>query len=49
MTEIGGVVCPQEGTNKMSLIKKLMHLRYKEGTPIADHGNEFQSIINQLS
>jgi hypothetical protein len=33
----------------MFLIKKLMHLRYKEGTLIADHVNEFQGIINQLS
>ena len=33
----------------MFLIKKLMRLRYKEGTPIADHVNEFQGIINQLS
>jgi hypothetical protein len=49
MAEIGGVVCSQEGTNKMFLIKKLMRLRYKEGTPIADHLNEFQGIINQLS
>jgi hypothetical protein len=39
----------KEGTNKMFLIKKLMHLRYKKGTPIAFHVNEFQGIINQLS
>uniref|UniRef100_A0ACD5V194 Uncharacterized protein n=1 Tax=Avena sativa TaxID=4498 RepID=A0ACD5V194_AVESA len=39
----------KEGTNKMFLTKKLMRLRYKEGTPIADHVNEFQGIINQLS
>ena len=39
----------KEGTNEMFFIKKLIHLRYKEGTPIADHVNEFQSIINQLS
>jgi hypothetical protein len=39
----------KEGTNRMFLIKKLMHLRYKEGTPIAYHVNEFQGIINQLS
>ena len=39
----------KEGTNKMFLIKKLICLRYKEGTPIADHVNEFQGIINQLS
>jgi hypothetical protein len=26
-----------------------MHLRYKEGIPIANHVNEFQGILNQLS
>jgi hypothetical protein len=31
----------KEGTNKMFLIKKLMRLRYKEETQIADHVNEF--------
>jgi transposase InsO family protein len=39
----------KEGTNKMFLIKQLMHLRYKEGTPVADHVSAFQGIINQLS
>jgi hypothetical protein len=39
----------KEGTNKIFLIKKLMRLRYKEGTQVADHVNEFQGIINQLS
>jgi hypothetical protein len=38
----------KEGTNKMFLIKKLMRLTCKEGTPIADHVNDFQGIINQL-
>jgi hypothetical protein len=33
----------------MLFIKKLMHFRYKEGTPIAYHVNEFEGIINQLS
>jgi hypothetical protein len=31
----------KEGTNRMFLIKKLMRLRYKEGTQIANHVNEF--------
>ena len=39
----------KEGVNKMLLIKKLMHLRYKEGSTIADHINDFQGIINQLN
>ncbi len=39
----------KEGVNKMLLIKKLMHLRYKERSRIADHVNDFQGIINQLN
>jgi hypothetical protein len=39
----------KEGTNKMLLIKKLMHLRYKEGSPIADHVKEVHGIINKQS
>ena len=26
-----------------------MQLRYKEGTPISDHANEFQGLLDQLS
>lgn len=37
------------GNNKMFLIKQLMTLRYRDGTPITDHLNTFQGIINQLS
>ena len=39
----------KEGTNKMFLIKQLMHLRYRDDTSVADHVNAFQGIINQLS
>jgi hypothetical protein len=39
MAEIGRVVSRKEGTNKMFLIKKLMRLRYKEGTQITDYVN----------
>ena len=37
------------GGNKLYLIKKLMNLKYKEGSPITDHLNEMQGIINQLA
>ena len=37
------------GNNKMFLIKQLMALRYQDGTPLTDHLNTFQGIINQLA
>jgi gag-polypeptide of LTR copia-type len=35
--------------NKAFLIRKLVNLKFREGTSVADHLNEFQSLINQLS
>ncbi|KAJ9556141.1 hypothetical protein OSB04_010755 [Centaurea solstitialis] len=35
--------------NKLFLIKKLIQLKYHDGTPITDHLNAFQGIINQLA
>jgi transposase InsO family protein len=37
------------GNNKLFLIKKLIKLEYRDGTPVADHLNAFQGIVNQLS
>lgn len=37
------------GNNKMFLIKQMMALKYQDGTPMADHLNNFQGIMNQLS
>jgi hypothetical protein len=37
------------GNNKMFLMKQLMCLRYQDGTPLTDHLNTFQGIINQLA
>ena len=37
------------GNNKMYMIKKLIELRYEEGTPMTDHLNAFQGLINKLS
>lgn len=34
--------------NKLFLLKKAMNLRYKEGSSILDHLNEFQSWFDQL-
>ncbi|KAG8493315.1 hypothetical protein CXB51_010698 [Gossypium anomalum] len=38
----------RSGKNKLFFLKKMMALKYKEGTYIADHVSEFQSVMNQL-
>ena len=35
--------------NKVYLMKKLFNLKKVEGTPVAHHLNEFNTITNQLS
>lgn len=35
--------------NKAFLIRKLVNMKFKEGGPIADHLNEYQSVVNQLA
>jgi len=37
------------GNNKLFLIKQLINLKYHNGTPITDHLNAFQGLINQLA
>ena len=37
------------GNNKLFLLKQLMAFKYKEGSPILDHINDFQGILDQLS
>uniref|UniRef100_A0A0D3B8Y5 Retrovirus-related Pol polyprotein from transposon TNT 1-94 n=1 Tax=Brassica oleracea var. oleracea TaxID=109376 RepID=A0A0D3B8Y5_BRAOL len=37
------------GNNKMYMIKKLIELRYQEGTSMTDHLNAFQGLLNKLS
>ncbi|KAJ0102904.1 hypothetical protein Patl1_04799 [Pistacia atlantica] len=37
------------GNNKLFLLKQAMNLRYKEGSSILDHLNEFQGCFDQLS
>ncbi|KAK8564203.1 hypothetical protein V6N12_036332 [Hibiscus sabdariffa] len=38
----------KSGNNKLFLLKKMMALKYREGTSTADHVSEFQSVMNQL-
>ncbi len=33
----------------MLLIKKLMHLRYNDGTSMTDHLSSFQGVVNELT
>ncbi|GJT74862.1 putative RNA-directed DNA polymerase [Tanacetum coccineum] len=37
------------GNNKLFLIKQMMRLKYTDGSPVTDHLNVFQGIINQLA
>lgn len=37
------------GNNKLFLLKQLMTFKYKEGSPILDHINDFQGVLDQLS
>ena len=37
------------GNNKMFLLKQAMNLRYKDGSSISDHLNDFQGCFDQLS
>ena len=38
----------KSGNNKLFLLKKMMQLKYNEGTSVADHLSEFQNIVNQM-
>ena len=37
------------GNNKLYLLNQAMNLRYKKGTPILDHVNNFEGCFDQLS
>ena len=37
------------GNNKLFLIQKLIGLKYKDETPLSDHLNAYQGILNQLA
>ncbi|KAJ9552680.1 hypothetical protein OSB04_016725 [Centaurea solstitialis] len=47
--KLGQLYGRNTGNNKLFLIKKLIQLKYHDGTPITDHLNTFLEIINQLS
>ena len=38
----------KSGNNKLFMLKKMMALRYKDGTSVADHVSEFQSCLTPL-
>lgn len=35
--------------NKAFLTRKLVNMKFKDGTSVIDHLNEFQSVVNQLA
>lgn len=47
--KLGGLYERKTAGNKAFLIRKLVNLKYKGGTSVAEHLNEMQSIVNQLS
>ncbi|KAF1897989.1 hypothetical protein Lal_00032751 [Lupinus albus] len=47
--KIESLYTSKSGNNKLYLLNSLMNLRYKEGTSISDHLNEFQGLRDQLS
>ncbi|XP_059437679.1 retrovirus-related Pol polyprotein from transposon TNT 1-94 isoform X1 [Corylus avellana] len=49
MAALSGMYEKPSANNKMHLMKKLFNLKMAEGTPVAQHLNEFNTITNQLS
>ena len=47
--QIESLYASKSGNNKLCLLNMLMNLRYKEGSQVLDHLNEFQGILDQLS
>lgn len=48
-TKLDQLFRAKTGQNKLCHIKKLMYSRYKDGTPTADHVNDFLGIIKELA
>ncbi|GKU90802.1 hypothetical protein SLEP1_g4753 [Rubroshorea leprosula] len=48
-TKLDKLFRAKTGQNKLCHIKKLMYSRYKDGTPTADHVNDFLGIIKELA
>lgn len=38
----------RSAVKKAFLLRKLVNLKYKDGSPVANHMSEFQSVVNQL-
>ena len=49
MKALSGMYEKPSANNKVHLMKKLFILKMVEGTPVAQHLNEFNTITNQLS
>ena len=49
MKAMSGMYEKLSANNKVHLMKKLFNLKKAEGTPVAQHLNEFNTITNQLS
>lgn len=39
----------QIALDKTSLIKRLVNLKYKDGSNLTEHLNDFQGLVNQLT
>ncbi|KAG9446485.1 hypothetical protein H6P81_012613 [Aristolochia fimbriata] len=48
LTKIGGVYEKSSASNRLFLLRKLVYLRMSEGTPIADHLNDFNKLWAQI-
>lgn len=48
-TNLENMYAAKTGNNKLFLLKQMMNLRYKEGTSVLDHVNEFQGLVDQMS
>ena len=49
MKTLSGMYKKSSVNNNVHLMKKLFNMKKAEGTPIAQHLNEFNTITNQLS
>jgi len=49
MKALSGMYEKSSANNKVLLMKKLFNLEKVEGTPVAQHLNEFNTITNQVS
>ncbi|MCO5611252.1 hypothetical protein L7F22_065504 [Adiantum nelumboides] len=48
-TKLSGLYEKQSAASQVYWLKKLVDLKMKEGTPMSNHLNEFNTIYNQLS